>query len=133
MTLEEAINSLVIWAEERGYHVNFEHGGDNAICRYTKSIEINSKESLQHQFYALLHECGHILIFQQENFWDFKNKKDCGNNIIERTYTVIEEIEAWKRAHKLAERLALPIVQEEWEGEMISAIRKYFKWSLKSN
>ena len=47
----------------------------------------------------------------------------------ERTFAVIEEIEAWKRGLSLAKRLDIPVDMVKWECEVASAIGKYIKWA----
>jgi Zn-dependent peptidase ImmA (M78 family) len=135
------LNTLILWAEERGYFINFEPKGDNCICLLTKIVEINSKASIKKQFFCLLHECGHILVFENGSFWQYQEKteplhnQNANNQELNKNrktykvYTVIEEIEAWERAFKLAKRLNIPIEYDDWEKEMLNAIEKYIKWA----
>ena len=139
--LYEYLNSLIVWAEGRGYYIHFEEGGDNCICPDSKIIEINSSSPLEDQVYCLLHECGHVAIYENGSFWDFQNKprylysrnpSEHEDFLVKeryRVYTVIEEAEAWQRGFKLANRLNIPISKERWEQEMLIALGKYLDWA----
>lgn len=139
--LSNYLNSLIIWAEEKGYFVHFQKDGDDCICTSSKIIEINSSSSLRRQVYCLLHECGHVLIEENKSFWDYnkrprylysvspsKHKKKKEKDTY-RVYTVIEEIEAWKRSWFLASRLEIPLDRQEWEEQMLEAIGQYLDWA----
>jgi hypothetical protein len=135
------LNSLIVWAEGRGYFIHFEKNGDNCICSTSKIIEINSSAPLRYQVYCLLHECGHVAIAENGSFWDYEKRprylyskppsehEDPKVKEIYRVYTVIEEAEAWKRGLNLAHRLGIPIDKEEWEAEMLDALGKYIDWA----
>jgi Zn-dependent peptidase ImmA (M78 family) len=71
----QAINILEVWANERGYHVEFCENGDNSICSVSKIIEINSSISVENQVYYLLHECGHALVFDNGSFYNFDKNR----------------------------------------------------------
>jgi hypothetical protein len=129
---KSAIECLASWAVDKGYHVSFEKKGEDSICHISKQIEINNSMPNEIQFYRLLHECGHALIFENGGSIDYKSKDlDSPDNSDKRTYIVIEEIEAWKRGLTLAKRLKLPVDDKKWEAAMISAIKKYIKWAAK--
>lgn len=135
------LNSLVVWAEDRGYFVHFEKNGDNCMCSMSKIIEINSSAPLRHQVYCLLHECGHVAIAENGSFWAYEKRpryhygkppseeQDKKAKEIYRVYTVIEEAEAWKRGYNLAHRLGIPVEKDEWEEEMLDALGKYIDWA----
>lgn len=139
--LNDYLTILICWAEDRGFYVNFEENGDNAICSKSKIIEINSSSPLREQVISLLHECGHVAIYKNGSTWSYdrpmnlysvppSHYEKTGEKDRYRVYTIIEEIEAWKRAFKLAKRICIPITKEEWEESMFSAIGKYLDWSV---
>ena len=138
--LEHYLSIFTAWAEDKGYFVFFEEDVDDCICPISKLIEINSSASLRQQVYCLLHECGHALIIDNGSFWEYPKKKLLDSVELsptserklsdsERVFTVVEEIEAWKRGFKLSERLKIPVDKKEWEAEMIDAIKKYIDWA----
>jgi len=128
------IESLICWASDKDYFVEFNSGGENTICSVSKTIDINDKQSPRMQLICLLHECGHILIYENGSVPDFKHLKNFDEDNIESFYRVnrvLEEAEAWKRGRSLADRLAIPIDDEEWEREKIYALQKYINWASK--
>lgn len=126
----QAIECLVSWAESKSYTVEFVKNGDDSICKISKQIEINSSRPLETQFYRLLHECGHALIFENGGKLNFEpNIQPKQDNAQIRTLTVIEEIEAWQRGLTLAKRLRIPVDEKKWEFLMLAAIRKYIVWA----
>lgn len=124
------INNLIYWADEKGYHVTLENNGDDSICYISKIIEINSSMPQKIQLVRLLHECGHVLIFENGSSYKFERKRDLPESSPKfKVFTVIEEVEAWKRGKELAKRLNIPIDDEEWESSMVKAIKKYINWA----
>ncbi len=129
---EEYLNMLNIWAIERGYSVAFINDGDDAICYLSKMIEINASLPKEIQIIRLLHECGHVLIYENGSFFDFKSLRTVSKESTKyRVYTVVEEIEAWKRGEKLAKRLGMDIDSELLEKSKVSALKKYIDWAAK--
>jgi hypothetical protein len=132
MTDSEALDILVVWATDRGYHIDFVDRGDNCICYITKIIEINKNQTPEHKLHCLLHECGHALIFNNGSSHDFKKTRDKSFNKTSRAYrvyTVLEEGEAWDRGRRLARRLSIPIDEEKWERGKVRALMKYINWA----
>ena len=130
MDWESHRESLIIWAEQNHYHVNLVKNGDDAVCWISKIIEINSSKSMETQVIRLAHECGHVLIFKNGSVIDFREKQSASNKTVSyKVYTVIEEVEAWKRGRELVRRLAIPIDDSRWEKDMVSALKKYINWA----
>ena len=131
MDWTEPLDILVTWTHTKGYIVEFVKQGDDAIYDDTKIIEINLSNNKEKQFYRLVHECGHILINDDNGIF---GQKKSFNNLKKdtsafKTARVIEEIEAWKRGFHLAKRLNLPIDECEWRSNMLKAIKKYIMWA----
>ena len=116
----QAINILEVWANERGYFIDFRENGDNSICSVSKIIEIDSSIPVETQVYYLLHECGHVLVFENGSFYNFKHIKKAYPEEDEhhRVFVVLEEAEAWKRAFKLAQRLFIDIDENRWAAKV---------------
>jgi len=137
MTDKDSLDMLTDWAISKGYSVDFDRRGHNCICYETKIIEINNTSSLRDQVFYLLHECGHVLIFENGFFWDFniRNKYHVNEPEVEadnrkyKIFTVAEEIEAWQRGYRLAKKLNIRIDKSELEEYMHKAIKKYLKWA----
>lgn len=126
------LETLIFWANNKGYHVELVPNGDDCICEITKLIEINSSLPIETQVIRLLHECGHILIFENGSVFNFEDKKKyIKNSIGNKVFTVIEEAEAWRRGWELSKRLKISIDSENWERAMIKALNNYIKWAAK--
>lgn len=126
-------NYLVSWVEQKKeYVVHFVEDGDkNYIDSEFNEVIIDGTISYEMQTYILLHECGHILLWENGMALDIQDKsgRTLGASFKERTFTVIEEIEAWKRGLSLAKRLKIPVDEVKWEEEVAEAIGKYIKWA----
>jgi len=129
---EDAISSLILWFQKRGYHIELERDGHDAIDRISKFVSINSTRSKETQIHVMLHEAGHLLIGEADSIVNGEEevlKKYSEKSKIHKTFTVIEEVEAWKRGLGLARRLGIPINKEKWNKDVARAIYKYMIWA----
>ena len=132
MHTDGSISQVVVWLEERGYYVEFDKSGDDSVDRIAKVVSINTTRSEETQLYIILHECGHILVAESDiivNGIDEVLEKYSYSSKIYKTFTVIEEVEAWKRGLALARRLKIPINKEKWNRDVSRAIYKYMLWA----
>jgi len=80
----------------------------------------------------MLHEAGHLLVGESDSVVNGEEevlKKYSEKSKIHKTFTVIEEVEAWKRGLGLARRLGIPINKEKWNKDVARAIYKYMIWA----
>lgn len=127
---QEDLDKLIIWAEERGYSTDISPDGDNSVDGETKTISVSNKRSLEYQVCVLLHECGHVQIFENKGTLDmdhFRSKWSSKSRKV-KTSILIEEVEAWRRGLNLSKKLNLSIDRNIIKGHMINAILKYAKW-----
>jgi len=132
MTHEQALGTVIYWLQSKGYFVDFARDGDDSVDREAKIVSINSTRSLETQLYTLLHECGHVLVSESDNIVNGAEEvlgKYGENTKIYKTFTVIEEVEAWKRGLKLAGRLHVPVDKKKWNRDVARAITSYMKWA----
>lgn len=132
MEHEDAISSLILWFQKRGYHIELERDGHDAIDRISKFVSINSTRSKETQIHVMLHEAGHLLVGESDSVVNGEEevlKKYSEKSKIHKTFTVIEEVEAWKRGLGLARRLGIPINKEKWNKDVARAIYKYMIWA----
>jgi hypothetical protein len=132
MHTDSSISQVVVWLEERGYYVEFDKSGDDSVDRIAKVVSINTTRSEETQLYIILHECGHILVAESDiivNGIDEVLEKYSYSSKIYKTFTVIEEVEAWKRGLALARRLKIPINKKKWNRDVSRAIYKYMLWA----
>ena len=128
--IQENINLLVSWAESKGYTVHFEKSGIDNINSENKTIEINATDKKCIQLVSLLHECGHLLVYQYDPRKICKKSEDHSERSLKRkTYTIIEEVEAWNRAEFLKKRFKMNIDPDFWEKQKILALTSYVKWA----
>lgn len=126
------ISQIVGWLERRGYYVEFDRLGDDSVDRIAKVVSINTTRSEETQLHIILHECGHVLVAESDLIVNGSSEvldKFSDSSKIHRTFTVIEEVEAWKRGLALAKRLQIPINKEKWNRDVSRAIYKYMLWA----
>ena len=133
MDHESSISTIMHWIERRGYYIEMVRNGDDAVDRESKIMSINSSRSLETQLHIMLHECGHILVYENDSIVNGAEEvltKYSDNSKIFKIFTVIEEIEAWKRGLSLAKRLGIPINKKKWNKDVARAIGSYMEWAL---
>ena len=79
----------------------------------------------------MLHECGHILVSKSDGDLQCNDiyKEYKSSSKIHKVFTVIEEVEAWKRGYKLAGRLSIEIDDKKWNRDVARALWKYMDWA----
>jgi len=130
ISYKEDLEKLIIWSSEKGYLVDITTDGDNSVDRESKIISISSRRDLEYQVCVLLHECGHIQIFENEGILSMdKTRTKWGSNSRKyKTSILIEEVEAWRRGISLSKKLKLSIDIDIIKFNMVNAILKYAKW-----
>ena len=134
---QRSIDSVVEWANERGLTVEFGRNLEDQYLADDRLIKINTANSREHRFYALLHECGHYLIMKTSSnfvrdmpmYKGFYGGAD-GRTARSKAYhvsLVAEEIEAWRRGRALARRLDLSIDNERYDNLMAKCVYSYIK------
>ena len=131
MDKEDGIAILVEWLDRKGYFVDFDKKGDDSVDCSNKIVSINNTRTKETQLYILLHECGHILIDNNESVVKYKDVQErfAERTAINKVFTVMEEAEAWKRGKLLAKRLGIHIDEEKWNKDITRALGKYIKWA----
>lgn len=137
-----AINGLkavVEWCDSRRIKVEFTNLHPAGVYHNDdKIIYINSKQKLEKQLFVLLHECGHLLIddpsettvFRFRHGYHEKNPK-LKRKFIHRCAIVEEELEAWHRGRKLANKLGIEINDLNYDTLKADLVKTYMKWALK--
>ena len=124
---------LTHWAESKGYQVVLETDGEDHICFEEKRVTIDSRCWSENRFYTLLHECGHLLIYQnrrsfQKDYPMYAVFAVDGRQAKSNAYRVsliAEEIMAWKKGRDLARRLNLTIDKTKYDQVMVEAVMSY--------
>jgi len=96
-----------------------------------KIVSINTTRSIETQLYILLHECGHVLIHNNDNIVGYREVQESfkERSDIHKVFSVMEEAEAWKRGKRLARRFGIEINEEKWNKDLSRALNKYIKWA----
>jgi hypothetical protein len=132
MNNQPCIDKLTDWIESYGYIIDF-YGDDNCICSLSKVIEIDASQlDKEIILYTLMHEAGHILVFNNPGQLKLLNPslRQSPLSKEEKILVLLEEIEAWKRGKNLGKRLGLLVDEKKLESERAEALFKYIKWSL---
>jgi hypothetical protein len=114
--------------------IDFSNDGDDSVDVISKIISINNKKSIEYQFYTVLHECGHILVKENDSF-EIKKNADINpeKTKAHKVFRVIEEIEAWKRGLTLCKRMGIPVDKKKWDKFVVVAIMNYMVWATKGD
>jgi len=133
---------LCVWLDDKGWSVEEDYCVRDEIFFHGKYITISKRQSVEKRLYSLLHECGHLLIQQNNTKYEEKYPAQAkmnqfySNKRIEkskdyRVETLTEEIEAWNRGRKLADRLNLFIEDKNFRKLTNECIYSYIEWAAK--
>ena len=131
---QKHFDTLARWADNWGYTVVCETNADDSIDFEHKTIYINSVNWAERRYYTLLHECGHLLI--EKGGESFAKTLPCplyaystdGRTTKTDAYKIsliAEEIDAWRRGLRLADRLGLPVDRRKFDAEMAKSVMSY--------
>lgn len=131
--MEKSIKKIEKWLNKKGFSICFRGDTFDFYDDYNKTIYISTRQKKETQLFGLLHECGHLLIQTNPTYKKnfpitnkvYKNKKFLHTNLL-KMENLEEEIEAWRRGKKLAERLNIKLNEESFEKTRIECLRSYF-------
>ncbi len=101
-----------------------------------KEISIPTRIGIEKRLYSLLHECGHALI--RANWTNFaKNYAHAesgydGRKTRSAKYkisTIEEEVEAWKRGKRIAQRLGIDLNEDRYDEYKTMCLMSYIAWA----
>ena len=126
---------LIKWVEDRNYEVVFKCGVESCFHDEEKRIYIDLKLSEKNQLYTLLHEIGHLIIFEgkDKRYIKQKNMEKDKRRIRSYVYKVLllrEEIEAWELGRGLAKELNIWFDEEEYDQRMTKCIKTYCEFVI---
>jgi len=102
--------------------VDFDSNGLDEYWVDNKTITIDSSKNQRHQLRVLLHEAGHAILRDKEDF-----SQICPDVEKERIETLKEEVLAWEEARKLANNLNIDLGRE-WILNYRDSLYKYAEW-----
>ena len=129
------------WAFDKNWIIELEYLGKDEMDPGSKTISISTRQGIENQLYTLLHECGHILVQSNHTMYAKRYPATAKLNIctgvnrrLEKSKkykvdVISEEIEAWQRGKKLAERLGIYINEDKFNEIMNKCIFTYVEWA----
>jgi len=89
-----------------------------------RTVTINNSKDEKHQLFVLLHETGHVILRDREDFNEaFPDVER------ERVETLKEEVMAWEEARKLAKKLNIEL-GPGWILNYRDSLQRYAAWSV---
>lgn len=132
---------LEAWLSLRNFNVLLEKGCDDEIEWSNDTIKINRNPSWESRYYALLHECGHIIISENiENFEfnypyyvDHKDGRRSNSDAF-RVSVLGEEIESWKLGRNLGDNILNHFINhKKFDRMMTDCVMSYVFWLTEEN
>ena len=125
------------WLRTKGYTVEYSYNAVDEIQFADKKIIISTRTSPENRLYSLLHECGHLL--EYNNSASYRKKYPLAERILldartqqsiqGRVETVGEEIEAWNKGEKLADRLGIKMNKQRYKKYAAKQVITYIDWA----
>lgn len=137
--VQDALDTLIEYARDRRLEVELSPSARDMFWPDQKLITIRSTQSKANQVFALMHELGHFLIEEagresREHQWPrgyVAQSHSTAKSLVARVDIVREEVEAWDRGQRLAERLGVMFDRVAFDRSRASALGKYFVWATK--
>lgn len=122
---------------EMGYSVKEEYGGESCVNFDTKIVTINSRLSPENRFYVMLHELGHIFIWEDASrSFELEHPllvrysdARVSNSRAGRVSIVGEEYEAWRIGRRWARDNLLVIDDKRYDKIMTDLLMTYILWA----
>jgi hypothetical protein len=130
------LEKIVNWCSEKRIKVSFLRRQNGVYYAGDNKIAISNRLSTINQVCVLLHECGHHLIGIDIEHNRFgmgypQTDKKITKTFQHRFSCLEEEIEAWHRGWKLANRLGLELSREDFDQFRLKCLKSYLDWTLK--
>lgn len=130
--LQQELEKLSVFLTEKGVKITFSPQGENAYFPSLNEIIINSKQNISSRYYTLLHETGHYLLRQRDDFsskylvdhsFGSKNKNT-------RIDVLREEVAAWDKALQFAEENDFKFEKNKIDYYSKKYIYQYALWTV---
>lgn len=133
---KKQIEELEKFARKKGGTVVIEKTRSSTFDPTTKEIEVDSQQTLENQFYCLVHEVGHLLIAKNYRKYQstlcYTQKIFSTGSQTHKVSEIEEEYEAWKLGYQQAKKLRLHIDKKNFEKLKAQNIISYFEWAIGS-
>ena len=135
---EDGIDLVVEWVHNKNYSVDFDYCVQDEFRPVEKLITVNTRQGKEKQLYALLHECGHLILGNNEKLYAkkypssakmayFNSNRKLENSHKYKVDVLAEEIDAWRKGKDLANRLGIYIEEENYYNIMSKCVYSYIK------
>jgi hypothetical protein len=132
-----SLDVLESWALKKGVQIDFDYCTRDEYRPSDKLITISTRQGLENQLHALLHECGHLLLANNElsyakkypssaKLW-YKDNKKLVKSHKYKVDVISEEIDAWRKGKELADRLDLYIDEGRYYSIMTKCVWSYIR------
>jgi len=128
-----SIQKIEGWLIKQGYTLHF--GRTDQVNRDPNVVTITSTLSRKPKIYSLLHECGHVILYNSSDYLKKYKSVDIGDNqdqrhaksLIFRYKKLAEEMEAWNEGYKLAQKLGIKISKVAYDTYAAPWIHSYIR------
>ena len=125
------------WLREHGYQLVQDTDEDDRVELEENVVYINSRQHPETRFYTLLHEVGHVDIYENaaaEFAADHPMyvQAEHGRSAMSKAFRVsllAEELEAWRIGRRLAHAEDLFIDDAKFDKLMASCVMTYINWA----
>jgi hypothetical protein len=120
-----------------GYNIVTNRSCNTSVDFSDKIVYLNTRFSPEIQFYLLLHELGHVLIWE-EGWYDFESEhplyiryagKCSQKSYAGRVSVLGEEYEAWRLGRRWARHNSLCIDDKKYDKTMTKNLMTYITWA----
>jgi hypothetical protein len=131
----DRIEAVVEWCEARGIDVTFDRQPNGEYDLDGRRIFVNGRLAPESQLFILLHECGHSLIGERNRLQRYGNGHSVGDmphftrRLVHRVDVIDEELEAWHRGLRLAQRLGIDVNVDRYNLTRARYVRSYIRWA----
>jgi hypothetical protein len=136
--LPSALKKLEKWLVERRWNLTWSYSDDDCVDFGARRIIINANRTPQSQIFGIIHEIGHILLYESPDYVvrfansdEFKNRREKPREPLKvRAEALGEEWEAWALGETLSRRMSLEIDYVAYYAARNRDLKSYAKWML---
>jgi hypothetical protein len=136
--LPSALRKLEKWLVERQWKLEWSYSIDDCVDFSGRQIVINANRTPQSQIFGIIHEIGHILLYESPDYIvrfansdAFKNRTEKSRESLKvRAESLGEEWEAWALGETLSRRMTLEIDYQAYYAARNRDLKSYAKWML---
>jgi hypothetical protein len=127
---------VIRFCNDHGFSVRFKKckNGISTICFEEKEVLMHNGYSPEREFYALLHETGHLVLHDNHQLYSqnvgYVFNKFTSESLTQKVGEVEEEYDAWRVGYKLAKKMRLKVDRYAYEKIKASYLSTYFEWAI---